>query len=150
MARREDHLNLDRTNLELLPIIHKLIRRARRNPERQLKRRAIRPAKLGRIQRVHQHLRIWVSLDRNRVIGNMIEVPMREPHADQIPAAFFHFIQNLRDSVIRRIKQHGLLQATSSAMTKQSAVSAMHAGVHQNLRMRVFSGDQRDFAILAL
>ena len=66
----------------------------------------------------------------SRVVGDVIEVPVREPQADEIPIAAFDLVEHFASSVIRRIEQHRLF---GRFVRDHKAVGLCHAaGVGEN------------------
>ena len=64
--------------------------------------------RLGLIQRMKQDFGARELLPHDRMIGEVVEVAVRQPQAGQLPAARGDLLEQRRGRVVRRIKKHRL------------------------------------------
>ena len=105
-----DDRGLERSNLELLVVGHVPVRLERRDAERETKKSRLKvwlPG-FGFIQLVEQDLGAGEPLFNDRMIGEVVEMAVRQPQPDHVPAAFGGFVEERPGCVVRRIEKDGL------------------------------------------
>ena len=85
---------------------------------------------------MNQSFCVRKSLLHDRMIRQMIEMSVREPKADQLPAAALDFMQKWCDGVIRRVEEHRLIRGFIGY--DEAIGGGNSAGVHQNLHASHF------------
>jgi hypothetical protein len=109
MAGRVDDFDIERAEFQMLAVFDMLVRASRRNVEGR-EETTLRDLKLRLVETVDLHFRARKSRRDDGVIGEMIEVAVREPHADQIEILPLGLVKKRRDSVVRSVEEDGLLR----------------------------------------
>src|SRR5579883_2123920 len=81
----------------------------RRNREWQLKHPGLQIwiLRFGLIQCMNECFGIGKTFSNYRVVCEMVEVPVRQPKASEVPASTGHLIQQGFDGVVRSVEQDG-------------------------------------------
>ena len=94
--------------MQRLAIRDKTVRLERSNLERHAKHTQLNfwLRDLGQIQLVNENLNPGTTTADDRMIGKMIEMPVRKPQPDHLPSAFLGLLNERQHRAIGRVKNH--------------------------------------------